>query len=84
MSGLKWETPEPATRGGRVPNNYDAIVAGLRERPGQWALVAENASRQNFVSALKRRGAEVTTRGIGPDVNFAERIYARWPEAVES
>ena len=80
MTNIKWETPEPATRGKSAPR-WEAIVESLKARPGEWALVAENEWSSN-AAALSTRGCEVAMRGCDAK-GRAAKIYARYvPEAT--
>lgn len=81
MSGIKWETPEPATRG-RNATRWADIVEALKVRPGVWALVAEGDG-SNASAALKKRGCEVTLRGVDRSGKVA-KIYARYVGEVEN
>lgn len=75
MSELKWETPDVA-RGKGMRGRWPAIIEQLKERPGEWAVVDEDAS-PNITTFLKSRyGVEAVARGVKN--GRAERIYARW------
>lgn len=63
---LRWEAPPPDARGRMSPvrsprRDYTAIAAALRERPGEWAVVAEipYIGGANLVTRINR--------GAGPD-----------------
>ncbi|UOR02014.1 hypothetical protein MUN77_01390 [Leucobacter allii] len=73
--GLLWEAP-PKTRRGRE-STWDPVVAELKTRPGEWAVVKQDCSAST-ADYLKRTypGLEVRSRGVKN--SRAERIYARW------
>lgn len=78
MAEIKWEEPSEPAKGPGSGQRYAALVAALKENPGRWAVVAENAPA-TVAGYLKRRyGLEVTTRGVKN--NRAEKVFARWPE----
>lgn len=55
MSEVWLDEPPPENRSGRRGKyDWDAIVAALQERPGQWRLVVEGANR-GLYSAIKAR-----------------------------
>lgn len=65
---IEWENP-PSPR--RTVADYVAIVAVLRERPGEWArvYVSEVGDKKAAVAVaqgLRRRGVEATQRSIDP------------------
>jgi hypothetical protein len=72
---LKWESPEPPKSG--FKGKWPAILAALKERPMEWALVAEDTAASN-ASRLKRDypGFEFTVREVRD--NRAAKLYARW------
>lgn len=53
MSGLVWEEPPPMERPRR---DWTAIATGLRERPSQWAIVAEFGRRSSAAMMAIRIG----------------------------
>lgn len=77
-TGLRWEDPEPLKRGLAPLLDWGAVAAGLRERPGVWALILEDVSNGVAMTA-KRYGLEVTVRGVDK-TGRAAKFYARWPE----
>ena len=73
---IKWQTP-PATHSGRR-RKYDDIRDTLMERPGQWALIAEDQRHRNVGDAIRQYGnIEVTTR---KNATGRIDIYARYVE----
>lgn len=75
---IKWETPEE-DKGGRKPGKWVAIAEALKERPGEWALVAEDDWVQSARHTLVPNGCEVSCRGVNkPVAGKAEKIYARY------
>lgn len=66
MTDIKWQDP-PRNAAGRpgAPGKWASIADALRERPGEWALVAENAPAST--AANIRRGTYV---GLGPAGSF--------------
>lgn len=77
---VKWETPEEDKRG-RKGGRWTEIVDALKERPGEWALVAEDEWVQSARQSLLPRGCEITCRGMNiPVAGKAEKIYARFVE----
>ena len=77
MTEIKWQEPPAATSGKAARRKYDAIVEQLKQRPGQWAVVAENVSPTISAYLKSRYGLETTTREVKN--NRAKAIYARWP-----
>ena len=80
MTAVKWVDELPPDMRGRTPQSgrWKAIVEALKERPGQWALVAEGEKSGGVV--LKRYGA--LQRSVKrPDRLFD--IYAMWPADTE-
>jgi hypothetical protein len=78
---LRWEDPGPS-RGMRQQHDWKAVAEQLKERPGQWALVAEGTDYLTGPVAsgwlcLRRFDCE-TTRRKREDGTVA--LYARWPE----
>lgn len=78
MSEIKWETPAAAASGPGSKSRYAGIVEQLQARPGQWAVVSENASPTITRYLRDRYGLEAMSRGVKN--GRAEKIYARWPE----
>lgn len=81
---IRWEEPSKL-HGQDSPDKakWGALADALHEKPGEWALVAENVSPGGYRTHLTRRGLEVTTRGV--KAGRAEKVYARaiplpdWP-----
>lgn len=71
---LKWEEPErsPALR-----NKWLPVIEGLKARPGEWAVIAEDASA-NLGPMLKRTYVNVETTARGVKNGRAAKVYARW------
>lgn len=40
---VTWEAPPDDTRGGKPSTNWDPVAAELREHPGEWAKIADDA-----------------------------------------
>lgn len=85
ISVISWESPEPALAGrGRrkatLRTGLERLAEELRERPGEWAKVAEN-STHNIGTRLKDvHGMEVAFRSAGRDYESGHSdIYARYP-----
>lgn len=76
----EWKEP-PAPRAGLARRgDIDRIVEKLKERPGEWALVARNTSPS--VASWKARGCDTKTVTAGLGYKKARcDIYARWPVA---
>lgn len=73
-----WEEPVKNERG-RKSGKWVEIAKMLSERPGEWALVAENDWAQGARAGLLSRGCEVSCRGVNkPQAGKAEKIYARY------
>lgn len=80
MGEIKWEEPQPVSARNRRSSTYAPMVEELKKRPGQWAVVAEDAA-PTITSYLKKvYGVEATARGVKN--GRAEKIYARWPECA--
>ena len=77
---LQWKAPEPSAWAPRRTTKWKSIADALRDRPGQWALVAESVSRA-LASGIKKRVLlpgefEITTRKNGEDGKCD--MYARY------
>jgi hypothetical protein len=82
---LVWETPPPAQRG-RKSTKWAAIVEALKDRPGEWAVIATDAPRAS-TSGLKNRfpGTQWMSRAnatMYDDDGFEQRptfkVWGRW------
>lgn len=71
---ISWETPEHDSRA-RNRGRWQEIAEALKERPGEWALVAENEWAGGAASRLQALGCEVTCRGVKN--GKAAKVYAR-------
>lgn len=74
---IKWVAP-PKMPGQESPMaaKWDAISEALRDRPNEWALVAENESVGVVLNQLRKRGLYVTCRGVKN--GKAAEVYARF------
>lgn len=84
---IKWEEPTPNGRGNKPLRDWAGIAALLRDRPGEWAVVAEDVSTSvaSNIKQGRHRGFdagefEVTCRGVKN--SRAEKIYARYVGGV--
>lgn len=87
MTDIKWqEPPERKSNTGAPLRNWAAIYAKLQERPGEWALVAEDASPGISTGLRSGRlgvpaGAlEVVSRDVAPRKTAGRHrvnVYAR-------
>lgn len=78
VTGLKWQDPD-----GQPARPANPVVDQLRERPGQWALIAENAGVLDATvkgATLTAAGAECTTR---PKGFLVVDLYARVPAETD-
>lgn len=83
---IRWEEPSNHERRGRKPGRstvedtrWAETLSELKERPGDWALIAENDWLSPPRIALLKNGCEVVSRGFGKPANgMAEKIYARY------
>lgn len=85
MSGIRWQEPPPRERdGGNQPGSYyPGVIAELRARPGQWALIREGVTAA-VASGLRKRFPDVEFRTVhteGDPRAQAVDIYARAVEA---
>ena len=82
---VKWELPSEDRRGRpEGTGRWIDIANALKENPGEWALVAEDAWVQSARQSLLSRGCEITCRGVNkPVAGKAEKIYARYVEETE-
>lgn len=79
MTTLQFAPLPPKTAGRPRSSKYDAVVAQLRERPGEWALVAKDVP-SGTAAHFKRRGAETTTRNNRiVDGRTVSDVWARVP-----
>ena len=85
MTELKWEDP-PASLQARNRRDWNSIADGLRTRPHQWAVVAENVSastgthiRHGRLTAFEPAGAfEARVSGARSEDGRASKVYARY------
>jgi hypothetical protein len=76
---IKFIEGNPPAKDGDGRTRWPDVVAELRQKPGQWALVAQDAS-VGIAGHLKTRyGLEVRARGQVK--SRAAEIYARFPAA---
>lgn len=68
---IVWQDPPPD---GRARNNWTAVAAALRARPGEWALVASGAS--SSLATQIRSGRRVA---FGPAGSF-EAVSRKRPD----
>ncbi len=78
MTDLIWKAPPTSRRGRDRSPVIDTMVTKLKARPGQWALVVEQAKSANSTAVFRRRGCDVRS-AIRVDGGFD--IYARWGSA---
>lgn len=84
---FRWEEPPPPRQrvtARRKPIDWVDRVARLRDRPGEWALLAEDAARTSarlleagMIGGVKAGQVEAraVTNGLGEP---RTKIYARW------
>lgn len=77
---ITWETPPPSPQAG-TKRDWPAILCELDARPGEWAVVAEDAA-SSITRYLKTRhvGYEFTVRGVAN--GRAAKLYARRVEVA--
>lgn len=77
-----WQEPPAPRAGTSRRKDIDLVVAKLKERPGQWAIVSKNSSPS--VASWQARGCETKTvsAGLGYEKGKCD-TYARWPEPVD-
>lgn len=79
---IAWTAPPEPRVANRQVSRHQPVLDALKGRPGEWALVYEDVSR-NVSSWFKAQGCEVKTRRVSDSYDTANAdIYARWPEAV--
>lgn len=80
---MKWETPK---RHGNDRHDWLEVARQLKERPGEWAVVAEDIQR-TYVTAVKKGRIrafqpagtfEAISRGSGTEVGRAGKLYVRY------
>lgn len=78
MKKIEWK--EPPSRGTHLvgKGKLQVLVAGLKKRPGAWAVAGRYSITSGTSSGvrLRRLGCEVTQRTEGSYIV----LYARWPE----
>jgi hypothetical protein len=66
----------------RPKAKWAQVISRLREEPGEWLHVADNAG-PSTVQRLRELGAEVTTELMAPRSNETTysryKVFARWP-----
>jgi hypothetical protein len=68
---LEWKDPPPPLTTGAWAARWRVIVAELRERPGEWAIVQRDISHKNgYVLASKIRNGFLRTVGDGCEARF--------------
>lgn len=78
MSDIEWADPPPTNHSrSRRADEIKAMVAQLKERPRQWALVCRGMRSSGSVVPWQRHGCEVALRKT---CEGTWDIYARWPE----
>jgi hypothetical protein len=90
MTELKWEDP-PASLQARNRRDWNSIANGLRTRPLEWAIVAENVSastgthiRHGRLTAFAPAGAfEARVSGARSEDGRASKVYARYVGSVK-
>lgn len=77
-----WEDPPP--------KRWSLIAAELRSRPGEWALVAENATtatttyiNQGRITAFRPAGAFEARSVLDPRTRRAAKVFARYVGGAE-
>lgn len=81
MVDINWQNPPAAKDTGRHGWRRE-VVAKLRERPGQWALVEQGAN-SGVTQQWKHFGCEAVARDarmVEGYKSLRADIYARWPE----
>lgn len=79
---LEWKEPPTGVGRGNNRGRWAKIAEQLKERPGEWALVARDEWVSNSTTSLQKYGCEATCRGV---VNGkAEEVYARYIPVAES
>lgn len=91
---LQWVTAPPATtvlEAFRHVGKYDSVIASLKERPNEWALVGDgfNGVPHSSAQHLKKKGLTVVTRtvpGAARDHkgNKLIAVYAAYVPPVEA
>ena len=72
-------------RGRGKAEQNDAIVAALKARPGQWAVVQRGNATSGVTTWTKRGCEAVARRGANsPDGGARYDVYARWAGDPES
>jgi hypothetical protein len=62
---IRWEDPPPSNTRKEPPGKYVHIADALRQRPGEWAVVSENAN-SNMAYSIKNG----TLKGFDPPRSF--------------
>lgn len=75
QTAVRWEEPDRSPGDGR--NAWPSRLAPLRERPGSWAVVAEDVAASTG-GRLKKDYPEYEFTNRGIRNNRAEKLYARY------
>lgn len=85
MTDIKWEAPPEGERRG-ARGTWKTVADALRARPGEWALISENADR-SMTTRIKdgqgrawRPAGSFEARGVGFQDQGRRRVklYARY------
>lgn len=63
-----------AIRSGYNNTRWNLVIAELKKRPGEWALVGEGVS-PNVTTLLKQRGCDAVSRNGRPNPNKGSIVY---------
>jgi hypothetical protein len=65
VENIRWEDPPPSKKRTSWAGKYAHIADALRQRPGEWAIVSEDA-QGNLASYIKQG----TLKGFAPPRSF--------------
>jgi hypothetical protein len=65
VENIRWEDPPPSNKRTAPPGKYVHIADALRQRPGEWAIVSDDA--QGNMTYFIKNG---TLKGFGPPRSF--------------
>lgn len=71
---IEWKEPPSKNRGAI---DWGRIAEELKASPGQWALVATEASASSAYNAARRFGFKVQCVDVNRD--RCSEVYAKWP-----
>lgn len=74
---IEFKNPPTAGKSRGRGAETDLIIAALKSRPGEWALIKTDVTASSATPWKKREGIEARSSSVGKPEGKAD-IYARW------